>query len=158
MTLEIDFQDEGQQIQDTLLELLNNILQYCAKEQHIENAELSIVFVDNARIQEINAHYRDKDQPTDVISFALEEEDEGEIPILAEVDFPRMLGDIIISVPKAREQAEDYGHSFEREMGFLAVHGFLHLLGYDHMTNEEEQKMFGLQEQLLDSFGLTRSS
>ena len=72
------------------------------------------------------------------------------------VDLPRILGDIIISVEKAHEQAEEYGHSFLRELGFLAVHGFLHLLGYDHMTEEDEKEMFRRQEEILENYGLTR--
>lgn len=157
MNLEVDFQDEGQDVTEEMYTLLNDLLQHAARELKVENAEVSISFVDNDRIQEINAEYRDKDQPTDVISFALEEEGEGEIEIKGE-DLPRMLGDIIISVPKAIEQAEEHGHSFRREMGFLTLHGFLHLLGYDHMTEEDEKEMFGLQDTLLNSFGLTRSS
>jgi probable rRNA maturation factor len=100
--------------------------------------------------------YRGKDYPTDVISFALEEITEEEVPIIGE-DVPRVLGDIIVSVPKAVSQAEEYGHSFEREIGFLIVHGFLHLLGYDHMEKADEQEMFALQEDILNKFGLTRS-
>lgn len=157
MTLEVDFQDEGQEVSEEMLHLLDELLIHAAQRLEISNAELSVVFVDNARIQEINATYRDKNQPTDVISFALEEEGEGEVPIIGG-DFPRVLGDIIISVPKAKEQAEELGHSFRREMGFLTVHGFLHLLGYDHMTESDEVEMFALQEELLDSFGLLRSS
>ncbi|MCY7464083.1 rRNA maturation RNase YbeY, partial [Bacillus paralicheniformis] len=91
-------------------------------------------------IQKINKEYRGKDYPTDVISFALEEDGEGEIEIIG-ADMPPVLGDIIISADKAREQAEEYGHSLMRELGFLTVHGFLHLLGYDHMTEEEEKEM-----------------
>ena len=100
--------------------------------------------------------YRDKDKVTDVISFALEE-DEPEIDI-NELDIPRVLGDIIICTDVAHEQAENYGHSFERELGFLALHGFLHLLGYDHMTDEDEKEMFGRQDAILNAYGLTRES
>ncbi len=71
-------------------------------------------------------------------------------------DFDAYIGELYISIDKAREQAEDYGHSFEREMGFLAVHGFLHINGYDHYTPEEEAEMFGLQEEILTAYGLTR--
>jgi probable rRNA maturation factor len=86
-----------------------------------------------------------------------EGEDEMEIFLDEEMDdMPNMLGDIIISIPKAQEQAEEYGHSFEREMGFLAVHGFLHLNGYDHETESEEREMFGRQEEILNRVRLTR--
>ena len=113
------------------------------------HSEVSVTFVSNERIQEINREYRDKDTPTDVISFAMEELGEGEMELIG-ADMPRVLGDIIISIPKTKEQAEEYGHSFIRELGFLAVHGFLHLLGYDHMNEEEEKEMFTLQKEILN--------
>jgi probable rRNA maturation factor len=112
--------------------------------------------VTSEEIREINRDYRGKDTPTDVISFALEEEGEDEVEIVG-ADMPPVLGDIIISADRTKEQAEEYGHSFMRELGFLAVHGFLHLLGYDHMTKEEEEEMFSKQKDLLDEYGLTRS-
>ena len=90
-----------------------------------------------------------------MISFALEEMGEGEVAIIGG-DIPRVLGDIIISIDRTREQAEQFGHSFERELGFLAVHGFLHLLGYDHMTESDENEMFMKQDEILLSFGLGR--
>ncbi|ASA95427.1 MULTISPECIES: rRNA maturation RNase YbeY [Anoxybacillus] len=152
----IDFMDETNEITEQQIELIEQLLQHAAKEEHVpDGAEVSVTFVDNEKIREINRDYRGKDQPTDVISFALEEMGEEEIEIVG-IDVPPVLGDIIISVPKAREQAEQYGHSFMRELGFLAVHGFLHLLGYDHETEEEEKVMFAKQEQLLQQFGLTR--
>ncbi|XWN53441.1 rRNA maturation RNase YbeY [Anoxybacillus flavithermus] len=152
----IDFMDETNEITEQQIELIEQLLQHAAKEEHVpDDAEVSVTFVDNEKIREINRDYRGKDQPTDVISFALEEMGEEEIEIVG-IDVPPVLGDIIISVPKAREQAEQYGHSFMRELGFLAVHGFLHLLGYDHETEEEEKVMFAKQEQLLQQFGLTR--
>ena len=89
----------------------------------------------------MNRDYRQIDKPTDVLSFAMQEIGEGEIDILGE-DLPLVLGDIVISVEKAKEQAKSYDHSLERELCFLALHGFLHLIGYDHMTKEDEQQMF----------------
>ncbi|MCG3085814.1 rRNA maturation RNase YbeY [Anoxybacillus sp. LAT_35] len=152
----IDFIDETNEMTEEQINLIEQLLQHAAKEEHVpDDAEVSVTFVDNEKIREINRDYRGKDQPTDVISFALEEMGEEEIEIVG-IDVPPVLGDIIISVPKAREQAEQYGHSFMRELGFLAVHGFLHLLGYDHETEEEEKVMFAKQEQLLQQFGLTR--
>lgn len=85
----------------------------------------------------------------------MEELGEDELAIQG-IEMPRVLGDIIISVPKTKEQAAEFGHSFERELGFLAVHSLLHLLGYDHMTEEEEKEMFGLQREILDEYGLKR--
>ncbi|WP_270584045.1 rRNA maturation RNase YbeY [Bacillus smithii] len=156
MSLMIDLVDETNELKQEDLELVEQLLQFASEKEGIqEESEVSVTFVDNQRIQEINRDYRHKDQPTDVISFALEETDEEEVEIIGE-DMPRVLGDIIISVPKAREQAHDYGHSFQRELGFLAVHGFLHLLGYDHMTEEEEKIMFSRQREILHEYGLKR--
>ncbi len=156
MSLVIDFNDETNELTKQELNTIENLLHFAAKQESIEDgSELSVTFVTNDRIQEINREYRDKDKATDVISFAMEELGEGEIP-LSGVDMPRILGDIIISLAKAKEQAEDYGHSFIRELGFLSVHGFLHLLGYDHEIEEDEQKMFGRQKDILDEFGLKR--
>ncbi len=156
MILNIDFLDETNVVKEEHIDLVEKLLQHAAKVEQIEEgSEVSITFVTNEAIHEINREYRDKDQPTDVISFALEEMGEGEIQIIGE-GIPRVLGDIIISTDRTREQAEEYGHSFERELGFLAVHGFLHLLGYDHMTEEDEKEMFGKQDEILGSFGLAR--
>ncbi|MEH6888298.1 rRNA maturation RNase YbeY [Bacillus sp. JJ864] len=156
MGLIIDFFDETEEVKEEYVELIQQLVEKAAEIESVEDgAELSITFVNNERIQEINREYRDKDQPTDVISFAMEDMGEGEMEIVG-VEMPRMLGDIIISIPRAKEQAEEYGHSFDRELGFLAVHGFLHLLGYDHMTEEEEKVMFGKQKEILDAFGLAR--
>jgi probable rRNA maturation factor len=156
MSIAIDFFDETNELTEEQIESIRKLLHLAAELEKVqEDAEMSVTFVDNERIQEINREYRDKDQPTDVISFALEDEVEGELQIVG-AQMPRVLGDIIISIPKAKEQAEEYGHSFMRELGFLAVHGFLHLLGYDHMTEEDEQEMFAKQKKILHSFGLER--
>ncbi|MFQ3542735.1 rRNA maturation RNase YbeY [Halobacillus rhizosphaerae] len=154
--MQIDFHDETSSVDDAFYDLIERILQFSSKQEGVPaESEVSISFVDNDRIQELNKQYRDKDRPTDVISFAMQEQGEGEMDIKGE-GIPLMLGDIIISVDKAKEQAEDYDHSYERELGFLALHGFLHLLGYDHMNEEEELKMFGRQEEILHEFGLQR--
>ncbi|MBE3570874.1 MAG: rRNA maturation RNase YbeY [Bacillales bacterium] len=156
MSLMIDLVDETNELKQEDLDLVEHLLQFAYEKEEIqEESEVSVTFVDNNRIQEMNRDYRNKDQPTDVISFALEETDEEEVEIIG-ADMPRVLGDIIISVPKAHEQAHEYGHSFQRELGFLAVHGFLHLLGYDHMTEEEEKVMFSRQREILDEYGLKR--
>lgn len=156
MSLEIDFLDEINELSEHELNEIEKLLNYAAKKENVqEGSELSVTFVSNERIQEINREYRDKDRPTDVISFALEEMGEGEMEIVGE-DIPRILGDIIISIPTAREQAQEYNHSFMRELGFLAVHGLLHLLGYDHMNEQDEKRMFDRQKEILDGFGLGR--
>nr|WP_239587196.1 rRNA maturation RNase YbeY [Bacillus ectoiniformans] len=152
----IDMTDETDELTPEAFQLVEELLNLTVKKEgKDEDSEVSVTFVTNDRIQEINHEYRDKNQPTDVISFALEEMGEDEIKITG-VDMPAVLGDIIISVPRAREQAEEYGHSFERELGFLAVHGMLHLFGYDHMTEEEEQVMFTKQKEILNEYGLER--
>ena len=154
--LMIDLVDETNQLSDEQMEEIEKLLNFAAQKENVEeNSEVSVTFVSNERIHEINREYRDKDAPTDVISFAMEEIGEGEIELIG-VELPRVLGDIIISIPRAEEQAEEYGHSFIRELGFLSVHGFLHLLGYDHMEKEEEEKMFSRQKEILDAYGLTR--
>lgn len=156
MTLVIDSIDETRSLSDNELIQIENILSFASKKQNVEQgSEISITFVTNESIQEINREYRQKDYPTDVISFAMEELGEGEVEVVG-ADMPRILGDIIISIPKAKEQAEEYGHSFMRELSFLAVHGFLHLLGYDHENEEDEKEMFSLQREILDEYGLKR--
>jgi probable rRNA maturation factor len=156
MTLAIDMVDETNTLAVDEMEQIEKILNFASGKQEVEpESEISITFVSNERIQEINRDYRHKDTPTDVISFAMEELGDGEVEVIG-IDQPRVLGDIIISIPRAKEQAEEYGHSFLRELGFLAVHGFLHLLGYDHETEEEEKVMFTLQRELLDEYGLKR--
>ncbi|MGD6774491.1 MULTISPECIES: rRNA maturation RNase YbeY [Bacillaceae] len=156
--IEIDMLDETTKLTDEQWDDIRNLLIFAAEKESIQpGAELSVTFVDNDRIQEINREYREKDRPTDVISFAMEELGEGEIEIHYDEEAPRMLGDIIISIPKAEEQAEEYGHSVKRELGFLALHGLLHLLGYDHENETDEKIMFDKQKEILDAYGLTRS-
>ncbi|MCK1991550.1 rRNA maturation RNase YbeY [Peribacillus muralis] len=156
MILEIDLMDETNEVTEEAQQLVASILQFAAKKEKLEdNTELSVTFVDNERIREINKEYRHKDAATDVISFALEEMGEGEMEIVG-AGVPRMLGDIIISIERTKEQAEEYGHSFDRELGFLALHGFLHLLGFDHMNDEEEKVMFTKQKEILEEYGLSR--
>lgn len=156
MGLLIDFLDETNKVEQSHIQLVEQLLQHAATILNIEGEnEVSITFVTNDEIQQINHEYRGKNQPTDVISFAMEELGEGEIEIVGD-HIPKVLGDIIISIDRTKEQAIEYGHSFERELGFLAVHGLLHLLGYDHMTEEDEKVMFSKQEEILLSFGLGR--
>ena len=158
--------DETGQVSEGILKQTQEILEFAAQKTGKENKEMAVTFVSNARSHELNLEYRDTDRPTDVISLeykpeldiAVDEEDLLDHPELVEMleDFDAYIGELFISVDKAREQAEEYGHSFEREMGFLAVHGFLHINGYDHYTPEEEAEMFGLQEEILTAYGLTR--
>ncbi|SFS82046.1 rRNA maturation RNase YbeY [Marininema halotolerans] len=118
-----------------------------------ENAEVFLLITDVEEIHRLNKEFRGVDRGTDVLSFPQWEPGEKR---QAESDMPMPLGDIVISLPHAKEQAKEYGHSLERELAFLAVHGFLHLLGYDHGTEEEESRMFTRQEEILKPLGLTR--
>ncbi|HCN61394.1 MULTISPECIES: rRNA maturation RNase YbeY [Mammaliicoccus] len=151
--LTMDFIDEQQVIDEDTKNQIESLLTFAAKKENItQEAELSISFVDEEEIQAINRDYRDKDKVTDVISFSLEEDE----PEIEGLDIPRVLGDIIICLEVAKEQADSYNHSLSRELGFLALHGFLHLLGYDHMTEVDEKEMFSRQDEILNEFGLTR--
>ena len=144
------FNETNEKIKD--IKILKPLLEYARKIENLENTELefNIIIVDNERIHKINKEYRNIDRPTDVISFALEDS-EG-----VEPENYRILGDIYISIDKVKEQANAYGHSETRELAFLTIHGFLHLLGYDHMEPEEEKIMFAKQEEILNGFGITR--
>lgn len=154
--MQIEFHDETNSVDEDLVDLIQRVLTFASKEEDITSeAEMSVSFVDNKEIQIINRNYRQKDEPTDVISFAMQDEGEGEMKIIG-AEMPVLLGDIIISIDRAKEQAKEYNHSLERELSFLALHGFLHLLGYDHQNEEEEQKMFKRQEDILNAFGLQR--
>ncbi|MEK3791922.1 rRNA maturation RNase YbeY [Paenibacillus sp. FSL R7-0204] len=156
-------QDEHE-INGDLIELLERLLRAAGEAEGIDSGEVDLTFVNNERIHELNLEYRGIDRPTDVLSFAMNEAGEDELEIkydLADEDeeleeVPNVLGDIIISVTRAQEQAEEYGHSLERELGFLFVHGFLHLLGYDHQEPEAEAEMMSKQEKALAQVGLTR--
>ncbi|HFH9921931.1 rRNA maturation RNase YbeY [Streptococcus sp. P25B114] len=162
----IEMIDETGQVSAQMQEQITDLLQFAAEKIGKQNKEMAVTFVDNARVHEVNLEYRGIDRPTDVVSLeykpeqeiVFDEEDLLDNPELAEMmeDFDAYIGELFISIDKAREQAEDYGHSFDREMGFLAVHGFLHINGYDHYTPEEEAEMFGLQEEILTAYGLTR--
>ena len=132
------------------LDILNDYVKYVCKKLVLDKCEFNIIIVDNDRIHEINREYRDVDRETDVISFAMEDNMDIEYE-----DF-RLLGDIYISIDKCYSQAKEYGHSKVREICFLATHGILHLLGYDHMNEEDEEKMFSLQNELLDGYDIKR--
>ena len=130
---------------------LNKYINFLTKELNIENAIFNIIFVTNEEIHRLNKEYRNTDRVTDVISFALE--DNKKINLAS----TRVLGDIYIAIDVAYNQASEYNHSKEREVSFLATHGVLHLLGYDHMNPEDEKKMFDLQERLLSKYNITRN-
>jgi len=131
---------------DYLYDVINAALEH----ENVNNAIFSVVFMDDEEIHEMNREYRGVDRVTDVISFAFEDNND-----LVYNDI-RMLGDIFICIPQMKRQATEYGHSEKRELAFLAVHGILHLLGYDHMNEEDEKVMFALQELILDGQNIKR--
>lgn len=135
---------------DKELKELKALLQNVCQDEKLDSGEFNVIIVDSNKIRELNKEYRNIDRVTDVISFALEDDDTFNLE-----DY-RVLGDIYICLEQALKQAEDYGHSFKRELSFLAIHGLLHLLGYDHMTLEEEKIMFKKQEEVLSHYGIER--
>ena len=140
--------DSGLEIEE--LDVLEEYVKYVSKKLDIDKAIFNIIMTDEKQIHELNLNYRGIDRKTDVITFALEDGDDFRNP-----EF-RVLGDIYISVPVAYEQASNYGHSRIREICFLATHGILHLLGYDHMEEKDEKIMFSLQEELLSDYEINR--
>ena len=142
------FNETGKEIQE--IDKLQIYMEFVIKKLKIKKGIFNIIFVTNEEIHKINKEYRKVDRVTDVISFALEDNKDIEYK-----DF-RLLGDIYIAIDVAYEQAIEYNHSSEREVCFLATHGLLHLLGYEHMTEEEEKEMFGKQEELLNAYDIKR--
>ena len=132
------------------LEDIRNLVNFALEYQKIKNAFFNIIIVDEEKIQYLNKNYRNKDSVTDVISFALEDDN-----TFIKTDI-RILGDIYICLKRAKDQSIEYGHSFLRELSFLTVHGLLHLLGYDHIKEDEEKIMFNLQEMILNEYGIKK--
>ena len=160
MDLEIYDETNGQVSEDQK-KLIKNVLDFAAKKIGLKaNTEMSVTMVKNDRIQEINRDYRKVDRATDVISFAIEDENDDEFPVMMsdemKAEIPENIGDIFVSIDKVNEQADFLGHSVNRELGFLIVHGFLHLNGYDHMKPEDEKVMFDLQRKILNEYGLKK--
>lgn len=165
MSIQLDWNNElaESEISDSLITKLEELLQMTASMENVTEGVVSLSFVDDETIHQLNKQYRGIDRPTDVLSFAMEESNEDEMKILMDPDdqeekpvLEHLLGDVIISIPTAKEQSEEYGHSLEREIGFLFVHGFLHLLGYDHQDEASEETMFLKQEEILQKAGLIR--
>ena len=152
--LGIDFAALASQVADKVLEM----------EKCPYDGQVNLVLTDNEEIKRVNTEFRNIQAPTDVLSFpmipfetpadySVVEEDESYFDLDSD---ELLLGDIMISIERAKEQAAEYGHTYDRELGFLALHGFLHINGYDHMTPEDEKEMFGLQKEILDAYGLKR--
>ena len=152
----IDYSNEQDKLSppENFEELVEKCARAALEEEQIEDdAEVSVTLVDNERIRELNNEFREIDRETDVLSFPLG--DENGFETNPDTD-AILLGDIVISLEKAQSQAEEYGHSFLREVAFLLTHSLFHLLGYDHMTPDEEKEMFAKQEKVLEKLGITR--
>ncbi|MDR3543715.1 MAG: rRNA maturation RNase YbeY [Desulfosporosinus sp.] len=157
MILDISWEEESILLvqREPLAEMLSQAIEKAIRlSGGPEEAEVSLMLVDDQRIHSLNLEYRGVDRPTDVLSFALQEESEEEPDSDYEDD---LLGDIVISAERAREQAVEYGHSFEREIVYLAVHGTLHLLGYDHEEEKDKQEMRNKEEEVMALVGLERA-
>ena len=150
-------EDFSKELSDMVLRVCERVMEY---EECDFDAQISLTLTDNENIRQINNEHRGIDRPTDVLSFPMLEFDENGQIIENEFEYDDeeiMLGDIVISLERAREQATEFGHSFEREVAFLTAHSMLHLLGYDHIDNEEDEKiMCQKQEAVLFSLGITR--
>ena len=140
-------------------EVIEKVLSQCFKEEKLENSKLcvTVTLTTPKTIQEINKQYRNIDRATDVLSFPMFEKDELDSKI-QENDFENedILGDIVVSVEKVKEQAIEYGHSFERELSYMIVHGFYHLMGYDHIEEEDKKVMREKEENILKKLDITR--
>ncbi len=139
-------------------ELIKKVVPEVLKAENVlRDVDVYITLTNNEEIHKINLEYRNVDRPTDVLSFPMYEREE--IPNLKEDtsdEIEVILGDIIVSIEKVKEQAEEYGHSFERELAYLVTHGMLHLLGYDHMIEEEKQVMRKREEEILGVLNISR--
>jgi probable rRNA maturation factor len=127
---------------------LNDVINHTFEVLKIKNANMSVILIDDDKMHELNKEYRGVDRTTDVLSFALEDDNKIKLPI-------RELGEVYVSIPKMLEQAKSFNHSEKRELSFLVCHGLLHLLGYDHTkSKEEEEKQFGLQDKILSDLNI----
>ena len=149
--------EEGHAVPEELLQKMTEAAEYAVESENMHNldkkrCEISVTFVDLDEIHELNKQYRGVDKPTDVLSFPQFDDLEEEIPGVCEI----CLGDVVICEQKAREQAEEFGHSFERELVYLFTHSVLHLLGYDHMEDDEKKAMREREEEIMKQIGLMR--
>ena len=159
MDLTIYDETDGQ-VSPAQLALVRDVLQFAARQLSLKDStEMSVTMMTNPAIRKLNQQYRGVDRATDVLSFAAEESGD-ETPIIMDpelaAELPEYLVDLFVSIDKDEEQAKFLGHSVDRELGFLVVHGFLHLNGYDHEKPADEQRMFDLQREILDEYGLQR--
>ncbi|MBW7459574.1 rRNA maturation RNase YbeY [Paenibacillus sepulcri] len=165
MSLRLEWNNEQNKVEipEAFLGRLEELLLLAGEAEGLTEGEVTLSFVDDEEIHQLNRDYRGIDRPTDVLSFAMQEHTDEELDIIYDIeeeDVPLpldgMLGDIIISAERAKLQSLEYGHSLERELGFLFVHGFLHLIGYDHQDEASEAIMTKKQEDVLRQAGLHR--
>ena len=154
---EIIYQDieENKEYEKTI----KKVLEQCFKEEKLENSKLyiTITLTNSKNIRKINKEYRNIDKATDVLSFPMYEKEELEEKIAKQhYEHEDVLGDIVISIEKVEEQAKEYGHSFERELSYMIVHGFYHLMGYDHIEEEDKKKMRPKEEKILNTLKIVR--
>ena len=163
----VDDRQEVIVITDKEVDVLRNTILFALKEEEVNiPCEVSLIFVDNASIREINRENRQIDRETDVLSLPMLEYENNMVFKEYYKDFKfdetyldegeLVIGDIVLSLEKAKEQAKEYGHSFERECNYLVIHSVLHLLGYDHMVEEDKVKMREREEELLNKLGISR--
>ena len=138
------------------IDIINQVVEECFKTEDLINTKIyiSIILTTPKKIKELNNDYRKINKETDVLSFPMFERDDIPENISNEIEEP--LGDIVISVEKVKQQAEEYGHSFERELSYMVVHGFYHLMGYDHIEISERNEMREKEENVLRRLGITR--
>lgn len=155
MLIEIDYDDITKLPKEE--KLIKKVIETVLKEEKIiRDLEIYVTLTNNNQIHKINLEQRNVDRPTDVLSFPMFEREEIHFLKEKNEEEPDILGDIIISIEKVKEQAEEYGHSFERELAYLTTHGMLHLLGYDHMIEEEKEQMRKREEEILEKLNITR--
>ena len=144
---------------ETYEKTIEKVLKQCFKEEKLEktNLYITITLTNSEIIKEINREYRNIDKATDVLSFPMFEKDELETKLNSNLfKYEEVLGDIVISIPKVEEQAKEYGHSFERELSYMVVHGFYHLMGYDHIKEEDKKKMRPKEDKILNKLKIVR--
>lgn len=154
---QIEFLDIEENLQ--YINIINKVIEQCFKEEKLEktNLYISVILTNPENIKKINKEYRNIDKKTDVLSFPMFEKEEiEEIKASKENIVEDVLGDIVISIEQVKKQAQEYGHSFEREFAYMLVHGFYHLMGYDHIKEEDKQKMRPKEEKILNDLDITR--
>ena len=140
-------------------DIVKRVFEECFEEEQLQDSKLyiTVTFTNPKNIQSINKEYRNIDRPTDVLSFPMYQKEElDKKKKKKDFQYQDILGDIVISIPKVEEQAKEYGHSFERELSYMLVHGFYHLMGYDHIEEEDKKQMRKKEEKILETLNISR--